>query len=122
VAARAEAGSKLLVRGNSPLAGRGVIELSVRRDRLTFRPPRRGAFDPLALDEYAQVYAQANEPRLSHAAVEFSAGEFSAELAVPAAARGACHVRVFIEGAGDCAAGAADLFIDAGPSTSATGQ
>ncbi len=122
VATRATAGSKLLVRGNSPLAGRGVIELSVRRDRLAFRPPRRGAFDPLALDEYAQVYAQANEPRLSHAAIEFSAGQFATELAVPVAARGACHVRVFIEGAGACAAGAADLFIDAEPQTSAAGE
>jgi hypothetical protein len=111
VAGQAAPGTKLAIRGRAPLAGRGVVELSVRRDRLAFRPPRRGQFDPRGLAEYAETYVRANEPRLSHAALEFTAGEFKTELEVPADAQGPCHVRVFIEGAEACAAGAADLLV-----------
>jgi hypothetical protein len=121
VAGEAAPGSKLAIRGRAPLAGRGVVELSVRRDRLAFRPPRRGGFDPRLLGEYSETYARANEPRLSHAALDFTAGEFTTELVVPMDARGPCHVRVFIEGAAACAAGASDLIV-APVTTSATGR
>ena len=38
-------------------------------------------------------------------------GRFTAELEVPRQASGTCHVRVFIEGPGDFAMGAADVKI-----------
>ncbi len=122
VAARATAGSKLVVRGHSPLAGKGVVELAVRRDRLTFRPPHRGQFDANSLADYADVYARANEPRLDSVTCEFSPGEFATELRVPADASGACHVRVFVEADEACAAGGADLVIEATVRTTASGQ
>jgi hypothetical protein len=122
VATQAIAGGTLTVRGRSPLAGRGVVELAVRRDRLTFRPPRRGQFDVESLGDYADVYAKANEPRLQTARLDFSPGEFSTDLVVPADARGPCQVRVFVEGAAACAVGGTDLVIDAPVASSASGQ
>ncbi len=110
---RAAAGGKLLVRGRSPLAGRGVVELAVRRDRLTFRPPRRNSFDQAALASFTEVYAKANEPRLHAAELDCAGGEFTAELLVPADARGPCQVRVFVEGSEACAAGGADVLVSA---------
>ena len=85
--------------GRSPLSGDCTVELVVRRDRLTFEPPVRGRFDPERLAEYAQVYRRANEPRLAAAELGHVEGPFRARLNVPAGARGACHVRVFVEGA-----------------------
>ena len=108
----AAAGSRVVVRGDSPLAGAGVIELAVRRDRLSFRPPRRDPFDPAALDDYAEIYQRANEPRLSIARQAIAAGAFTIELVVPAEARGPCQVRVFVEGETGCAAGGADLVVE----------
>jgi hypothetical protein len=125
VAERATAGTRLLVRGESPLAGKAVVELAVRRDRLKFRPPRRGQFDPNALSEYAAIYAQANQPELHSTELQLAEGAFTAELEIPADARGPCHVRVFVEGQAACAAGGADLAIEAPQATtqsSAAGQ
>ncbi len=110
-----EAGATLKVVGHSPLGGRGVVELAVRRDRLTFQPPRRGTFDTAALADYTEVYQRANEPRLSTTARQFEPGPFTLELDVPANARGACHVRVFVESGKGCAAGGADVRVDAAP-------
>jgi hypothetical protein len=113
VETQATAGGKLLVRGKSPLAGRGVVELAVRRDRLSFRPPRRNTLDEATLASFAEVYAKANEPRLHSAELDCAAGEFTTELMVPADARGPCQVRVFVEGAEACAAGGADVLVAA---------
>jgi hypothetical protein len=44
--------------------------------------------------------------------LDVPAGGASAELAIPADARGPCHVRVFIEGSAACAAAGADLRIE----------
>jgi hypothetical protein len=114
IEAQVIAGEKLLVRGTSPLAGRGVVELAVRRDRLSFRPPRRNVLDEATLAGFDEVYAKANEPRLHVTELDCAAGEFTAELTVPADARGPCQVRVFVEGAEACAAGGADVVV-AGP-------
>ena len=112
----AVAGRRIEVAGHSPVAGACTVELVVRRDRLTFEPPRRGTFDPQALGDYAEVYRRANEPRLVATRLRRVEGPFRAQLDVPADARGACHVRVFVQGAGDCAAGAADVRL-VGPGT-----
>ena len=108
----AAAGRPLSVSLETPLAGRGVLELAVRRDRLTFKPPRRTEYDPQTLGEYAETYRRANEPRLSVREIEFEAGSFTTQLEVPADARGACHVRVFLAGSEGCAAGAAQVRVE----------
>jgi hypothetical protein len=109
----ARAGERLEISGTSPLDGACTVELVVRRDRLTFQPPRRGAFDPAALASYTEIYRRANEPHWLTTQLPLSAGEFTTHLDIPSQARGACHVRVFVEGSSGCAAGAADLRIDA---------
>ncbi|MGD9719958.1 MAG: C25 family cysteine peptidase [Pirellulales bacterium] len=112
VPATALPGGALEITGHSPIAGRCTVELVVRRDRLTFHPPERGQFDAQRLAEYEAVYRQANEQRLATLDVGPVNGSFRAPLAVPLTAHGPCHVRVFIEGAGGCAAGAADVVFD----------
>ncbi len=114
-----QAAERIQVEGHSPIAGHCTVELVVRRDRLTFRPPARGHFDPTRLDEYSRTYRLANEPRLASLELGRVAGAFRAELDIPPQSRGACHVRVFVEGDRDCAAGAADLRLD-GMATSPT--
>jgi hypothetical protein len=106
------AGQDLEVAGTSPLEGTCTVELVVSRGRLTFQPPRRDRFDALARTDYDDVYRRANEPRLASAEVPTRDGRFVARLAVPSAARGACQVRVFVEGANGCAAGAARVRVD----------
>lgn len=106
------AGESIDVTGTSPIAGTCTIELVVRRDRLAFEPPARGQFDPLQMAGYAAVYERANEPRLASVQLGRVEGQFSARLSVPPDARGACHVRVFVEGQRACALGAADVRLD----------
>jgi hypothetical protein len=108
----AKAGAKLAVSLTTPLAGRGVVELAVRRDRLTFSPPRREQFDASTLGGYDEIYRLANETRLVSRRVELAAGSSAIELEVPGEARGACHVRIFLAGPDGCAAGAGDVRID----------
>ena len=112
VARSAVAGRSIHVSLSTPLAGRGVVELAVRRDRLTFRPPVRRQFDPQQMAGYSHVYRLANEPRLAARTVSLGEGSFTTELPVPSEAEGACHVRVFVAGREGCAAGAADVHIE----------
>ena len=102
-------GSTISITGESPLAGSAVVELVVRRDRLSFKPPHRPRFDDAALATYADTYARANEPRLASTQLDVQPGPFSTRLEVPADAHGACHVRVFVSSSEGCAAGAADV-------------
>lgn len=115
VAATADAGQRLTIAGDSPLAGRATIELVARRDRLTFIPPRRSEYpaSPEALAKFQDTYDRANDQRLTSVDIPLAAGPFSVELDVPGEAEGACHVRAYVEGAGDFALGAADVTIAA---------
>jgi hypothetical protein len=108
----ASAGDRLAIDIESPLSGKALVELCVRRDRLTFQPPRRGKFDPTALDAYAEVYRRANHHHLTTAQIDVPRGTSHTELTVPIEARGACQVRIFVEGNGGCAAGGADVKIE----------
>lgn len=113
VAEEIEAGGRLVVTGEAPLAGRMMIELVCRRDRLTFQPPARNELPPIheALAELDTVYAKANDHRWTVQHVDVPAGAFQVTLDVPSEARGHSHVRVFLEGADHCALGAADVYI-----------
>jgi hypothetical protein len=55
---------------------------------------------------------------LTAARVPVAGGRFQARLVVPEHAAGACHVRVFVQGRGQFAAGAADIQIAADRITS----
>ena len=117
VAPTAEAGQNIVVTLDSPLAGTATLEFTVRRDRLTFRPQPRGQFDPDALDAYAKVYERANQPRLAIVEMELEKGPTQARFAVPPEARGACHVRIFVEGREGCGVGSADVRVEPPRST-----
>lgn len=122
VARSAAAGRTISVSLTTPLAGSGVVELAVRRDRLTFKPPRRERFDPDALAGYGEIYRRANDPRLTSTPVAFEVGSFTTQLEVPAEASGPCNVRVFLEGPDGCACGAADIHIDKPSAATAAGR
>jgi hypothetical protein len=113
VAATGTAGQPLRVSGTSPIDGRASVELVVRCDRLTFTPPMRAEY-PTASDELAEfqtVYERANDRRLASTDVKVENGQFTVRLDVPDDARGACHVRLFVAGSDDFAAGSADVEI-----------
>lgn len=120
--ARAVAGSRIRVSGRSPVGGRALVELVVRRGRLHFKPPIRREYDesPASRAEYDRIYSLANAGCLCSREVQVDHGEFELELQVPETARGACHVRVYIEGrAADgtagCALGSTEVFVDRKP-------
>ncbi len=111
---RTAAGSKLLISGESNIAGELTIELALKRDRLGFRPPARDGFfpAPVFLDEFQQIYEKANSKIRTFAKGKIPAGKFQAELQIPADVRGAYHLRAFVKGDNDFAMGISDVFIN----------
>jgi hypothetical protein len=117
LAAQTVAGDKLSIAGQCDVDGRCQVELVVRRDRLTFKPPSREEYrdDRVARAEYLDVYRQANNPRWATAEAQVRDGHFQLELPVPPAAHGPCHIRVFVQGQGKFALGAADVRVERKP-------
>lgn len=111
--ASVKAGDLLKVRGTSPIDGTATVELAVRRDRLKFQPVPRSEYltSRQAGDEYHRTYAAANDSQWSSVRCPVVGGQYEAQIKVPAHARGHCHVRVFVQGRGAFAAGAADVHI-----------
>ena len=113
VAKDIEAGHELMIRGTSPIAGRCKIELVCRRDRTKTSMPQRQTYDPRdnALAAYDTAYARANDRVWATQTLAVTSGAFQTTLQVPAAARGASHVRVFVEAPTAHALGAAKVFV-----------
>lgn len=113
------AGETMTVRGQSPLGGQAVIELVVRRDRLTFVQPDRDVWDRTTTGhgERQATYARANDPRLTSIERTLPAGPFEFELPVPAAAKGDCHVRVYVAGDDGFGLGSSDVKVTAAKRT-----
>jgi hypothetical protein len=113
VTGTAIAGETLRISGHCTLKGRCTLELVVRRDRLTFKPSGRPEFDSASakLAAYQEVYQRANDHRLMHCEVALVDGAFEKTIRIPKAARGACHIRVFVEGQSGYALGAANVRI-----------
>lgn len=111
----ASTGTALEIMGTSSIDGEATVELIVRRDRLTFKPPRRTQYDssPQARDEYQETYLRANDLRLATQTVAVADGKFRSKLKIPANASGDCHVRVFVQGAKGHALGSCDVKIEA---------
>jgi hypothetical protein len=76
-------------------------------------PPERPQFVPREdfLRTMTDTYRAANDGVWLTQPVIVEGGDFETELAVPAAARGPCHVRVFLSAPGRFALGAADVFV-----------
>lgn len=107
----ATAGQSLSVSGTSDVNGEALIELVVRRDRLTFRPPARSSYQasPESDHEYQRTYERANDGRFVTERAQVRDGRFQAVLKVPDDAHGPCHVRIFVQGDSQFAAGAANV-------------
>jgi hypothetical protein len=119
---KAKAGQTLEVSGESPFAGRAIVELAVPRDRLASSLPCRSDYaGDCARGGFDERYRQANEDRLASAELSVASGTFRARLAVPEGTQGSCCVRVFIEGKEDFALGAGSIKIDPLPATVAAG-
>jgi hypothetical protein len=97
----------------SPIAGTCQVELVCRRDRTTFRPPSRPAFDlkDEVLAGYDDVYRRVNDHRYAAETFAVEPGTFRLRIHVPDDTLGPCHVRVFVEGRGRHALGAADVYV-----------
>ncbi len=110
---QAEPGEKVKITGRSPLGGKAMLELICRRDSFKTDPPTRENFDPSneGLSAFQPVYEQANDRTWTRQVALAAPGEFTAELTIPPECRGACHVRLFVEGASAHALGAADLYV-----------
>jgi hypothetical protein len=107
------AGQAFVIEGVAPMAGRMIVELICRRDRLTFDPPARTQL-PVSNDGLAQldaVYAKANDHRWTALQLDSQPGPFSTTLHIPVEARGQSHVRVYLEGADSFAMGSRDVYI-----------
>ena len=117
VAKTATAGDAVEVTGTCGVAGRCTVELVVRRDRLTFLPVPRLAFNAAddALTSYQAVYTRANDTRLDSVVLTTAGGTFRAKLQAPETASGPCHVRVYVEGKSSFAIGFADLLVTRPP-------
>lgn len=113
VTSHVQAGDRLRVEGISPVDGEGKVELVVARGRLAFPPPVRRKFPetPDGLSELQETYERANDGCLAVVPLVTHAGRFAVELPVPSAAAGACHVRVYLAGNKDFAAGASEVTI-----------
>lgn len=121
VARQVVAGEPLKLSLASPLAGDCTVELVARRDQLTFSPHPRGQFatTAAALAGWTAEYLQANNPLWAEHQQLARQGTVDVELLVPESARGAGHVRVFVAGADDFAAGAAEVEVVAPEKTPA---
>jgi hypothetical protein len=111
------AGSKISLQCRSPIAGRCIVELTCRRDRLRFAPPERleyvGSDEELA--GYADTYQQANQHQWTTLELDVPQGPFSVELAVPPEVSGANHIRVFVQGERSHAIGTTAIFVETPP-------
>jgi len=98
---QAMAGTILEVQGTSALAGTAVVELVCRRDQVRRELPPRYRYDNSlqTLRSYNTAYQQANDKCWSQRSVTVESGEFLTALKIPVEARGACHVRAFLQDA-----------------------
>ena len=112
VSAPAEAvpGTKLRVTGKAAFDGTATVELIRRKEPLPKLPPG----GKKTADQFRAAYEAANSHGVAKVEVAVKAGEFVAEIPVPAdAVAGTGAVRVFLSGKAACAAGGADLAIAA---------
>ncbi|MBX3413150.1 MAG: hypothetical protein KF708_10720 [Pirellulales bacterium] len=109
----ADAGSVIEVTGTSPIDGPCEVDLCVRRDRLRMRPPVRARYQEAdsALAAYQPIYERANDRRWVTVTTEVRDGKYTARLAVPREAHGACCVRAFVSGKEGVALGAQEIEI-----------
>lgn len=92
------AGGPLVVRGESPIGGKLIVDVVYRRDRL--RVPFAGRDDytesPEQLQEFDATYSQANDRTVVQWEQQIPAGSFETTLTIPTWAFGASTLRAYI--------------------------
>ena len=118
---RVRTGATLRIEGTTSVAGRAIVELVPSRDLLGFRPPQRLEFtaQPQQIAEFDETYRRRKTISAQRVERQVERGDFVLDLRIPEAARGPCHVRVFIEGPESYAAGSANIEITTPPAPSA---
>jgi len=103
--------TKLVVEGDSPVAGRATIELVRPLGQLGFRPPVRTEYpkSPDALAEYDVVYEKANDRRIVGTELRLDRGPFRVELQLPGDLAGTFQVHAFVEGKDSFGSGAVNV-------------
>lgn len=109
-----DAGSEIEIALESPIAGKGLVELVCRRDRLRADPPARPDFERAsrAFEEFDETYRQANDRRWMRESLSWNEpGVIRAKLVIPEDAHGPCHLTLFVDGGQRHAIGAANVFV-----------
>jgi hypothetical protein len=111
----AVSGGRIIVSGQSPVGGAGVIEIVADRRAASAQAAARQKFDGSAdaLATYQRSYQAANDSRLCSCDAAVQDGRFTATLDIPPGSAGRYCVRAFIAGEKDCALGTANLEIRA---------
>ena len=104
-------GRKVKLAVDVPFDSQATVELVYRRNRLTFRPPRRKIpyFSDSELAEFQPIYEKANARVKARQQMKLSKGQREIELEIPSDARGECEFRVFLQGKKSFAAGASNV-------------
>lgn len=94
------AGGQLVVKGESPIDGKLIVDVVYRRDRL--RVPFAGrseyAETPELMQEFEATYSQANDRTVVQFEQQVAAGPFEVTLDIPAWAFGASTLRAYVTG------------------------
>jgi hypothetical protein len=112
-------GRPVVIRCDSPIAGRCRIELVPPRDKLPIKPAARPKFEPTeaTYSLLQQTYEQANNVVLAGDSLEVEPGTFTASLTPTDRFVGNGHIRVYVEGQGAFAVGHKDCRIEPTPAT-----
>ena len=119
---KADAGSKIVVKGSIEEDTRLQVEIAYRRDRHRFRPPRRKEYDSsdAVFQSYQEAYEKARHLVCFRGMAQVKKGEFAIEVPIPKDANGECVVSVFSADKGNIQMGSAPLFIKAAPRAAQT--
>ena len=111
--ARANAGDTITVKVTSPFAGTMQVELRCGRDQFTFKPPQRTSYqaNDSWLANFEPVYKRANNPVWWSRAIRTRGATSTIQVPIPDEARGACSVRIVLEGRGNWAAGSSPIYV-----------
>lgn len=83
--------------GSSPISGTAQIAVSLKRDRLRQRVPRRSEYDPSEFESYQTAYEQAQKLVCGMETQEIKEGDFDITVPIPESASGECVVQIYLQ-------------------------
>jgi hypothetical protein len=109
------AGDSIQVTGNSPAAGKLVLEVCYARDRFRVRPPRRKDYDSSesSFQSYQKTYESTQQLVCYRETIDVNQGPFETDFQIPREANGDCVVRAVLLAAGKIGLGSSPIEITA---------